>query len=305
MRRAQSTQSQVAANLRFDLGRLGDPRSIALNVSGDLFFGDSGSVWKLNSAGEATRIAGRGVEDHPYLNVEDLAADAAGNLYVAEDGRNRVRKVDTAGNLTTFAGTGEPGSSGDGGMATEARLDSAAGVAVDSSGNVYVADFRGHRVRKIDLSGVITTFAGTGNSGFSGDGGLATAAELESPLAVAADLAGNVFIADRGGRVVRKVDNSGVINTFSDPDMRISQGAFATDGAGRVYAGGDRQILRIDTNGEFSVIAGTGEDGYSGDGGPARSAQFSVFGIGVDRAGDVWFADRDSRRIRVLRFQGR
>ena len=92
---------------------------------------------------------------------------------------------------------------------------------------------------------------------------------------------------------------------FADPDIRISQGAFATDAAGRLYAGGNRQIRRIDTNGEVSVIAGTGEGGYTGDGGPALSARFSVFGIGVDRAGDVWFADRFSRRIRVLRFQHR
>ena len=288
-----------------DLGRLGDPRAIATSASGDIFFGDSGSVWKLSGAGEVTRLAGSGVEDHPYLHVEDLAADTLGNLYVAENGRNLVRKVDTVGNFTTFAGTGEPGSSGDGGIATEARLDSAAGVAVDSIGNVYVAEGRGHRVRKIDRGGVITTFAGTGNLGSSGDGGLATEAELDSPLAVAVDRAGTVFIADRGGRLVRKVDSSGVITPFADLDIRISQGAFATDASGRVYAGGNRQILRIDANGEVSFIAGTGEDGYGGDGGPALSARFSVFGIGVDPAGDVWFADRVSRRIRVLRFQHR
>ena len=286
-----------------DPGRLHDPRAAAITASGDLFFGDSGSVWKLNVAGEVTRVAGDHVKDHPWLNVEDLAADSVGNLYVAENGNNLVRKVDSAGTVTTFAGTGEPGSSGDGGPATEARLDSAAGVAVDSVGNVYVVEGRGHRVRRINLAGVITTIAGTGNRGPGGDGGLATEAELEHPLAVAVGPAGNVYIADSRGWRIRKVDTSGMINEFADPDIRISQGAFATDGAGRVYAGGGRQIRRIDANGVVSIIAGTGEDGYSGDGGPALSARFSVFGIAVDRSGDIWFADRLSRRIRVLRRQ--
>ena len=286
-----------------DPGRLHDPRAAAITASGDLFFGDSGSVWKLNVAGEVTRVAGDHVKDHPWLNVEDLAADSVGNLYVAENGNNLVRKVDSAGTVTTFAGTGEPGSSGDGGPATEARLDSAAGVAVDSVGNVYVVEGRGHRVRRINLAGVITTIAGTGNRGPGGDGGLATEAELEYPLAVAVGPAGNVYIADSRGWRIRKVDTSGMINEFADPDIRISQGAFATDGAGRVYAGGGRQIRRIDANGVVSIIAGTGEDGYSGDGGPALSARFSVFGIAVDRFGDIWFADRLSRRIRVLRRQ--
>ena len=290
-------------NSATDLGRLDDPRAAAITASGDLFFGDSGSVWKLNVAGEVTRVAGDHVKDHPWLRVEDLAADSVGNLYVAENGNNLVRKVDSAGTVTTFAGTGEPGSGGDGGPATEARLDSAAGVAVDSVGNVYVVEGRGHRVRRISLAGVITTIAGTGNRGPGGDGGPATEAELEHPLAVTVGPAGNVYIADSWGWRIRKVDTSGVINEFADPEIRVSQGAFATDGAGRVYAGGERQIRRIDANGVVSIIAGTGEDGYSGDGGPALSARFSVFGIAVDRFGDIWFADRLSRRIRVLRRQ--
>ena len=211
-------------NSATDLGRLDDPRAAAITASGDLFFGDSGSVWKLNVAGEVTRVAGDRVKDHPWLRVEDLAADSVGNLYVAENGNNLVRKVDSAGTVTTFAGTGEPGSGGDGGPATEARLDSAAGVAVDSVGNVYVVEGRGHRVRRINLAGVITTIAGTGNRGPGGDGGPATEAELEHPLAVAVGPAGNVYIADSWGWRIRKVDTSGVINEFADPESGFLKG---------------------------------------------------------------------------------
>ncbi|MDE0629854.1 MAG: hypothetical protein OXH99_25930 [Bryobacterales bacterium] len=176
-------------------------------------------------------------------------------------------------------------------------------MAVDSTANVYVVDWLGHRVRKIHPAGVIATFTGTGEPGSSGNGGLATETELWRPKGVAEDRAGNVFIAG-DGHGVRKVDTSGVITGFAS-DVHISAGgALATDALGRVYAGGDRQILRID-NGEMSIVAGTGEDGYSGDSGPALSARFSVVGIAVDRFGNVWIADHNSRRIRVLRRQDR
>ena len=291
---------RIAGPAQFD-----GPQGIVVSMAGDLFFRDAGTVWKLNPAGDVTRLAGSGVSGHSYLRGEHLAADTAGNLYVAERRRNLVRKIDMLGNLSTFAGTGEPESSGDGGLATMARLHEPIDVAIDSAGNLYVAEYRGHRVRRIDTGGTISTFAGTGYRGSSGDGGSATEAGLDSPVAVAVDPSGNVFIADRDGRVIRKVSNSGLIDTFADSNHRTSQGSLATDTLGRVYVGGSRRIQRIDADGNVSVIAGIGEDGYSGDGGPALSARFSVFGITVDRFGDVWFADRYSRRIRVLRRQDR
>ena len=139
------------------------------------------------------------------------------------------------GTITTFAGTGETAYSGDGGPAVQAQLNFPRGVAVDGAGNLYIADTENHRIRKVDLSGVITTVAGTGRRGFGGDGGLAVQAELGSPWGVAVDGAGNLYIADVGNYRIRKVDHSGVITT----------------------------------------VAGTGRRGFGGDGGPAVHAQLN------------------------------
>ena len=280
------------------------PRAVAVRASGELLFGEWGSIWKLDAAGTVAKLSLQAeVGDAHLEGVADFALDSVGNLFVAEESGHRIRRIDLEGNIVPFAGTGEPGTSGDRGKATEARLVQPVGVAVDSAGNVYVADRSSHQVRKIDQSGIITTFAGTGDSGTSGDGGLATEARLDSPRDVAVDSLGSVYIADRSGHRIRKVDPSGVITMFADPNDKIPQGALAADQEGRLYAGGERRILRIDTSGEVSTIAGTGEDGFSGDEGPARSAQLSVSGIAVDRFGDVWFADAIGRRIRVLRSQ--
>ena len=280
------------------------PRGVAVRASGELLFGEYSSVWTLNAAGEVARLAVQYEEGTPRLeDIEDIALDNAGNLYVAEEGAHRVRRIDLAGRVTPFSGTGTAGYSGDGSPATEAQIDHPVGLAIDSVGNLYVAERNGHRVRKIAPSGLITTFAGTGESGTSGDGGPATEARLNSPRAVAVDVRGNVYIADRSGHRVRKVSPSGVITMFANPGIKIAPGAFATDQDGSLYAGGDRQILRFDADGVASTIAGTGQDGYYGDLGPALSAELSAAGIAVDGSGDVWFADRIARRIRVLRRQ--
>ena len=143
--------------------------------------------------------------------------------------------MDTSGTITTIAGSGPRGFSGDGGPATAARLNSPADVAVDGSGNLYIADTGNDRIRKVDTSGTITTIAGSGASGFSGDGGPATAARLNSPADVAVDGSGNLYIADTGNDRIRKVDTSGTITT----------------------------------------IAGSGASGFSGDGGPATAARLN------------------------------
>ena len=283
---------------------LDHPRGVVVRASGELVFGEWGSLWKLDAAGQVARLELTADEGETHLEgVEDVALDAAGNLYVAEWEGRRIRRIDSAGRVTPFAGTGDSGTGGDGGPATDARFDRPVSVAVDSLGNVYVADRESHRVRRIDVAGIITTFAGTGDPGSSGDRGPATEAQLQSPVAVAADPGGNVLIADSGGSRIRRVDRSGSINTLAELGSWTSHGAIATDSAGRVYAGGGGQIRGIDADGTVSVIAGTGEGGFSGDGGPALSAGFSVSGITVGRSGDLWLADRVSRRIRVLRRQ--
>ena len=283
---------------------LDHPRGVVVRRSGELVFGEWGRLWKLTAVGDVEPLELTADEGHTDLEgIADIALDTAGNLYVAERDASRIRRIDSAGKITPFAGTGVPGDSGDGGPATEAQLVFPISVAVDSLRNVYVADREGHRVRKIDQAGIITAFAGTGDPGSSGNGGPAIEAQLESPVAVAVDRHGSVFIADYWGLLIRKVDRSGLIHAFADLGIGISEGSLATDSAGRLYAGGERQIWRIGADGVGSVIAGTGQGGYDGDGGPALSAGLSVHGIAVGRSGQLWFADSLSRRIRVLRRQ--
>ena len=188
----------------------------------------------------------------------DAAADAAGNVYIAERIGNRVRRVSTDGTIVTVAGTGSTGSTGDGGAATSARLARPNGVAVDAAGNIYIADTNNHRVRMVTPGGIITTVAGNGVMGFAGDDGAATAASLWSPYAVAVDAAGNLFIADYGNLRVRKVTSAGVIST----------------------------------------VAGSGAFGYGGDGGDATAAELTrPTGIAVDASGNLFIAGGALRRV--------
>jgi len=188
----------------------------------------------------------------------DAAADAAGNVYIAERIGNRIRKVSTDGTIMTVAGTGSNGFTGDGGPAPGAKLSRPNGVAVDAAGNIYIADTNNHRVRMVTPGGIITTVAGNGVNTFAGDEGAATAASLSSPYAVAVDAAGNLFIADYGNLRVRKVTAGGVIST----------------------------------------VAGSGAFGYGGDGGDATAAELTrPTGIAVDASGNLLIAGGALRRV--------
>ena len=190
------------------------------------------------------------------------AADGAGNLYIADQQNHRIRKVDLLGVITTIAGTGERGFAGDDDPAAQAQLNNPAGVVVDSAGNLYIADRENQRIRRVDSMGTITTIAGTGVRGFSGDGGPATEAQISSPNDVTVDGAGNLYIADTQNHRMRKVDSGGTITT----------------------------------------LAGTGVRGFGGDGGPATEAQLnSPRGVAVDAAGSRYYiADSRNDRIRLL-----
>ena len=288
----------------------------------DGFSGDGGPATEAQFY--ASHDRGRGA----FLSV---ATDAAGNVYVADVGNHRLRRIDTAGVISTIAGTGEDGFSGDGGPAmpvtmrggpaTEAALYYPAGVAVDGAGNVYVADAGNNRVRRIDTAGVISTFAGTGEEGFSGDGGPATEAALSFPVSLAVDAAGNVYVAGYESSRVRRIDTAGVISTFAgtgengfsgdggpatEAQFYVGNDGFlfvATDAAGNVYVAdvGNHRLRRIDTAGVISTIAGTGEGGFSGDGGPATEAQLrGPAGVAVDGAGNVYIADPGNHLVRKL-----
>ena len=199
-----------------------------------------------------------------YVPV-DVAVDKGGNIYVADSFNNRVRKISPSGVITTVAGNGTPGFSGDGGPATSAQLFAPFGVAVDASGNLFIADQYNNRVRRVSSMGIITTIAGSGVQGYSGDGGTATNAALNYPVRVALDGGGNVYIADRINFRVRKISSTGAITT----------------------------------------VAGNGTNGYSGDGGPATSAQISFpGGIAVDGGGNLYMADPYNHCVRKVSSTG-
>jgi streptogramin lyase len=198
-----------------------------------------------------------------------LAEDAAGDLFIADTADNAVREVTPSGTIRLVAGKGTEGDSGDGGPATSAELDNPQGVAVDAGGDVFIADTYNNVIREVTPDGKITTLAGTGTPGYSGDGGPAVQAELASPTDVAVDSQGNVYIADAGNNVIRQVSTTGVITTVAG-DYAADQ---ANDGLG----------------------------GFSGDGGPATLAQLnSPQGIAIDKTGDLFIADTFNDAIREV-----
>ena len=145
----------------------------------------------------------------------EVSVDISGNMYIADGGSNKIRMVTSAGIITTIAGTGAYGDSGDGGAATSAQLVSPFGVSVDISGNVYIADRGNNKIRMVTRTGIITTIAGTGTRGDSGDGGAATSAQLASPEGVSVDISGNVYIADYNNNKIRMVTSTGIITAFA------------------------------------------------------------------------------------------
>jgi sugar lactone lactonase YvrE len=244
-----------------------------------------------------------------------VAVDAVGSLFIADLYNQRVRKVDTNGIITTVAGNGNANYNGDGGPATNAALGFPTGVAVDALGNLFIADSYNCRIRKVDTNGFIATVAGNGNASYSGDGGQATNAALNDPEAVAVDASGNLFIADTGNYVIRKVDTNGIITTvagnglngpFSGAGMATNTSlhypsGLAVDAWGNllVVDCGNNFVLKVDTNGAIEPLAGNGTNGFSGDGYVATCAELaSPCGVVADSAGNVYIAENGNNRIR-------
>ena len=272
-----------------------------------------------------TGIGGYGGDGGPATEAQlrlpnGLAVDGSGNFYVADTGNQRIRRIDPDGVITTIAGTGDWGDGGDGGPATEAQLNHPDGLAVDGSGILYVAELFGHRIRRIDPEGVITTIAGTGKRGYGGDGGPATEAQLNLPATLAVDGSGNLYVAETGNRRIRRIDPEGVITTIAGTGERgfggdggpatealLGPRALAVDGSGNLYVADLRnyRIRRIDSEGVITTIAGTGERGYGGDGGPATEAQLNhPNGLAVDGSGNLYVADLGNYRIRRIDSEG-
>jgi sugar lactone lactonase YvrE len=194
-----------------------------------------------------------------------VAFDCTGNLYIADYGNNRIRKVDDNGIISTVAGNGSHGYSGDSGLATTASLSYPSGVALDAAGNLYIVDAGNNRIRKVGANGIITTVAGNGSAGYSGDGGAATNASVATPAGVGLDTYGNLFFADYYNNRIRKVDTNGIIST----------------------------------------VAGGGIAAFSGDGGPATNASLAApYGVALDASGNLYIADYTNNRIREVQLAG-
>ncbi len=291
---------------------------------GKLYFStDSALVWAVNlETGIITIVAGNGESGYngdgadalstSFTQPYGLALDGVGGFFVADSGNNRVRHVDVNQMVTTVAG----GAVGDGGLGTSASLNfpfTFAHIAFDPSGNLYIADEGNCRVRKMSTRRIISTIAGTGICGYSGDSGPATAATLNFPQAVAADGNGNVYISDAGNWVIRKIDSSGTITTFVS--VLTSNGAatsartvaLAVDGSGDLYASdGFFGIWKITPDGQTSIVAGTlFMVGYNGDGIPATQARLSLpTGVALDGKGNIYISDWLNSRIRKVDTDG-
>jgi len=302
---------------------------LIFDAAGNLYIvdGQYSCVRKVNTAGIITTIAGNGTMGYSGDGGQATAAelsdptliafDAIGNLYIADRLNNLIRKVTTAGIISTIAGNGTLGYSGDGGQATLAALNAPTGIALDVFGNFYIADDQNSRIRKVNTAGIISTIAGNGTAGYSGDGGQATAAELYDPWGITFDAAGNLYITEAGNNVIRKVNTAGIISTIAG----TGTGAYSGDGgqataaelnqpvgvildaSGNLYFADNQnsRIRMINTSGIISTIAGNGTAGYSGDGGQATSAEIKrPWGITFDAAGNLYIADEGNNVVRKV-----
>jgi sugar lactone lactonase YvrE len=308
--------------------KLWAPLGLCLDSSGNLLIADSynSCVRKVNSSGVISTVAGNGPRgdadggpaasaqlDYPY----GLAVDASGNLFISDSGNYRVRKVTIDGVISTVAGNGTQGFSGDGGPATSAQLNYPSGLALDSSGNLFISDLWNHSIRKVTPGGLISTVVGKGTQGFSGDGGPATSAQLNWPWGLTVDRSGNLFIADYWNNRVRKVTLGGVISTVAGGGTDFSSGdggpatsallnspsdvAVDTDGNLFIAEYGSARIRKVTPGGVISTVAGKGSWGFSGDGGPATLAQiYSPTGLAFDPSGNLFIADCGNSAIRKV-----
>jgi len=319
-----------------DLAQFHTPRDVAVDAAGNVYVADvfNHRIRRIDAlTGVVTTVAGTGgfgyngdgipATSAPLADPHGIVFDAAGNLFIADRSNNRIRRVDAVtGLITTVAGTGTPGYSGDGGPATAAQLHFPWDIAFDAAGRLYIAEFKNHRVRRVDTNGTIATVAGDGTAGFSGDGGLATAAQLDHPVGVAVR-GSDLYIADVVNERIRHVDlTTGIISTFAGTTFGFSGDggpataaklnspfSVAVDSSGTVYiADRDNQRVRQVESGIIDTIAGTGQRGFSGDGGLAVDAQFGApvgpVGIARDNAGNLYVADADANRIRRIALDG-
>jgi Leucine-rich repeat (LRR) protein/sugar lactone lactonase YvrE len=294
------------------------PAGVAVDSTGNLYIADwqNHRIRKVDSAGNITTIAGTGAAGYDgegmatsrmlYL-PRDVAIDSAGNLYIADAGNHLIRKVDSAGNMTTVAGIGTVGKT----------LANPLGVAVDSAGNLYIADTNNNRIRKVDsTSNMTTTVAGTGTQGYDGEG-IATSKMLNLPRDVAVDSTGNLYIADSMNYRIRKVDSAGNMTTvagtgtpgydgegIATSKMLADPSSTAVDSTGNLYIADSMnyRIRKVDSAGNMTTVAGTGIAGYDDEGVATNKMLNMPNGVAVDSVGNLYIADKNNYRIRKVVF---
>ncbi len=304
------------------------PTDIKFDGSGNGYIADyqNGVVRKVNSSGIVSVFAGGGFSTPAnglaatsvYLySPSQLAVDGSGNVYITDVERAQVYKVNTSGILSIVAGSGLSGFSGDGGPATAASLYYPRGLAIDAAGNLYIADVDNYRVRMVNTSGIISTFAGNGTFGMPSSEVAATTAAVGYPVALAVDAGGNVYIAESDHSIVQKVTPDGIIHNFAgngisgfsgdggsatNAELYSPQG-LGVDIGGNVYIAvtANRRVRVVNHNGIINTIAGNGIYGSTGDGGPAINAEFmSPIAIGFDQTGNCYVADEEASKIRTF-----
>jgi hypothetical protein len=313
---------------------LNQPQGVAFNAAGNLFIADNNNdrVRMVDMNGIITTVAGNGVgagsgggslsgdggaaTKAGLYRPNNLAFDMSGNMYIADIFNQRIRKVHTNGNISTVAGSFGPGFLGDGGPAIVAAFYNPACVALDSTGNLFIADLFNSRIRKVDTNGIITTVAGGGGMN-PGEGGAATNAALSTPQGVALDAGGNYYIADTLNNRIRKVDTNGIITTVagkgsgtyggdggSATNAYLSQPwGMTVDAAGNMFIAdlANNMIRKVATNGIITTVAGNRVPNFSGDGGAATNASLdNPACVALDAAGNLFIADWKNNRIRKV-----
>jgi trimeric autotransporter adhesin len=312
--------------------QVNDPHGGIFDKSGNLFFVEAQGhrIRKIGIDGNISTVAGNGLGAYNGDNIpattakiylpNSIAFDTSGNLLITDAGNYRLRKVDMqTGVITTIAGTGVQGYNGDGIPATAAQINSAWGIVVDAQNNIYFSDGLNYRIRKISSSGVISTVCGTGTMGFTSDGGMATSATISAVLGLAFDPIGNLYFADYNeNNRIRKIGTDGKVITVAGAGSGVYNGEnlaaltaqidpmdIRIDNSGRIYFVDfqNSRIRRVNSDGKISTVAGTGLNGYNGDGIPATDAKIHYpGGLAIDSCGNIFFGDIGNHRIRKIAF---
>jgi len=300
------------------------PWGICLDQSGGIYTSDvmharirtvdgSGTINGFAGNSDTTFLGDGGPATAAGMQPRALVSDLFGNIYVCDGTHARIRRIDPTGTITTIAGNGGSGYTGDGGLATAAQIGIVSSITVDPSGNLYLT--HGNVIRKVNTGGIISTIADTGVAGFSGDGGPALEAQLHFPGGIALDDTGNIYVSDNFR--IRKINQDGIINTiagtgaygYTGDGGPASAATFklhnflATDALNNIYISdeGTYTVRKINSAGIIITVAGSGVWGYGGDGGPATTAQFrGVKDIALDSAGNLYICDNGNNRVRMV-----